>query len=382
MGFTAAKLRHMMEGMNNSVDQFLDLMEIKCQEAEDGEANVQPLLGKLAFDVVAETACGLYLNVMHKPDDEYFRSARSLVLNVVESAYQKIGQFFTAIKAFSKFLSVLELHFGHEPLTTLARIAQPIAELRAKDPSLARPDLIQSLLEAKVPEELLKKREFRVRANENGEFLMPLEDVATNAASALTAGFETVSANASHFVFCLAKYPEVQEKVRQEVNAAYEKHGGFTYDAINDLLYTTQTLFETLRIYSPVVTFTSRMASCDYRYKDMIIPKGTSIMSCTQQIHMDPRFWEKPEVFDPDRFSPEQKASRDPLAFQPYGIGPRHCVGMKLAQLEMTLIIAKLVHRFRVHLSSRHKNGELERKTQSIIASPRKGVWVSIEKIR
>lgn len=382
MAFTSAKLRPMVGNMNEAVDHFLDLFEARCREASDGQANACPLLGTLAFDLVAETACGIYLDVQNKPNDEYFCSAKTYVLNVIESTYQRAGQFFSGVKSLVAVTCILERYFGYEPLAGLAKKAEPIVAIREKNPSLARPDLLQSLLEAKVPEELLTRREFRERTNDKGDFLMPLKDVACNAAAILTAGFETVSANTSQCVFCLAKYPEVQEKVRKEVNAAYEKYGEFSYDAISDLPYTTQVIFETLRRYSPVIAFTSRQAACDYRYKDMILPKGLNIMACTQQIHMDPRYWDRPEEFDPDRFSPEQKESRDPLAFQPYGIGPRNCVGLKLAQLEMKLIVAKLVHRFRLHLGSRHENGELELKTQSIVASPKKGVWVSVEKIR
>lgn len=379
--FTASKMRKMVGGMANTVDCFLDLLQARCHEAVDGEANVHPLLSSLAFDVVAETACGLYLDVQHKPDHHYFNSARSYMLNLVENAYQRTGQFFSGVKSILSVTCMLELKFGCEPLTALARKAEPIAELREREQSLARPDVIQSLLDAKVPQELLRLQEFRERTNEKGDFLMPLRDVATNTATVLIAGFETVSAGGSFCVFCQAKYPEIQEKVRQEVNAAYEKHGGFTYDTIKDLTYTKQTIDETLRLYPPVFAFTSRKAPCDYHYKDMIIPKGVSIMACTEQIHRDPRFWDQPEEFDPDRFSPEQKAARHPLAFQPFGAGARNCVGMRLAQLEMTLIIAKLVHRFRLHLGSRHANGELERKTESIIASPKNGVWVRVEKI-
>lgn len=379
--FTGSKMRLMMPAMNEAVDRFIDLLEERCLKAPDGAANIHALIGSLAFDVVAETACGLYLDVQHKVNDEYFESARSYVLNTVESAYQRIGQFFSRVRSILALTCMLERHFGSEPLTALARKSEPVVVLREKDQSLARADVIQSLLNTKVPEELLRWRHFRERTDDKGNFLMPLKDVATNAATLLTAGFETVSASGSICAFCIARHPEVQEKIRREVNAVYEKYEGFTYDAIRDLTYTRQTIDECLRLYPSVIAFTSRKASCDYPYKDMVLPKGISIMACTEQIHKDPRFWDRPEEFDPDRFSPEQKASRHPLAFQPFGAGARNCVGMRLAQVELILIVAKLVHKFRLYLGSKHANGELQRKTESIIASPKDGVWIRVEHI-
>ncbi|XP_037522614.1 cytochrome P450 3A11 [Rhipicephalus sanguineus] len=209
MAFTSAKLRPMMGNMSKAVDHFLDLLEARCRQAPDGEANAHPLLGCLAFELVAETACGLFLDVQHKPNDKYFDSAKSYTLNVVDSAYQRAGQFFSGLKG---IVCLLERHFGHEPLVALAHRAVPIVAFREKDSSLARPDLLQTLLEAKVPEELLTKCEFRERPNAKGDFLMPVRHVASNAATILTAGFETVSANSSHCAFCLAKYPRSKKK--------------------------------------------------------------------------------------------------------------------------------------------------------------------------
>ncbi|KAL1481609.1 hypothetical protein MTO96_034346 [Rhipicephalus appendiculatus] len=304
--FTGSKMRLMMDAMNKAVDRFLDLLEARCLKASDGEANIYPLIGSLAFDVVAETACGLYLDVQHKPNDQYFDSARSYMLNIVESAYQRIGQFFSEVKSILALTCMLELQFGCEPLTALSRKSEPIVALREKDQSLARPDVIQSLLDAKVPQELLRWREFRERTDDKGNFLMPLQAVATNAATVLTAGDLQLLVDSNLVSFLMHKVrdcfqpadppaPSVspstlrcRKRVRQEVNAVYEKYGGFTYDAIKDLTYTRQTVDESLRLYPPVVAFASRKASCDYLYKDMVLPKGLSIMACTEQIHKDP----------------------------------------------------------------------------------------------
>ncbi|XP_077526682.1 cytochrome P450 6B5-like [Haemaphysalis longicornis] len=378
---TVSRLRSMVTEMSEAVDRFLDILETRCRAAADGEADVFPMLAALTFDIISETACGLTLDVQYKPNDDYFASARSMMMNVIESVYQRAGQFFSGIKGLLPVTLFLETKFSQEPLFALVQKAELIVTERAKDPSLARPDVIQSLLDATVPPELLSDRNLRARRDDKGNLSMHLGDVAANVAAVLVAGFETGSAASASCIYFLAKYPEVQERVRREVNAAYEKHGKFSYDALSELPYTTQTIFETLRLCQPVVGITARRASCEFRYKDFTLPKGLNIMACTQDIHMDPRIWKRPEEFDPNRFSPEQVSSRDPLAFQPFGIGPRNCVGRRLAQVEVTLIVAKLLHRFRLHLGSRNKNGTLQRKAESIVVSPKNGVYVRIENI-
>ncbi|XP_075558252.1 cytochrome P450 6a8-like isoform X3 [Dermacentor variabilis] len=253
--------------------------------------------------------------------------------------------------------------------------------------ALTRPDLLQCMLEMEFDSTHTYVSGFQwteeERELQNGKekVVLPIKDVAANAANMLQAGFETVGVTLSHCLFCIAKFQAVQDKIRAETEAALAKHGEFSYDAISDLQYTAQTILETLRIYTPVISFTTRRASSDYRYENVLLREGVSVMACSHQVHRDPNLWERPGEFDPDRFSPEQRASRDPLAFQAFGVGPRNCVGMKLAQLEMALVVAKLVHRFRLHLGSKHVNGELKRHTYSIIACPADGVWIRLEKL-
>ncbi|XP_075559844.1 putative cytochrome P450 6a14 [Dermacentor variabilis] len=184
---------------------------------------------------------------------------------------------------------------------------------------------------------------------------MPIKDIAVNAATMLQAGY-TVGATLSNCLFCVAKFQAVQDIIRAETEATLAKHGEFSYDAISDQQYTAQTIPETLRIYAAVIAFTTRRSSSDYRYENVLLRKRVSALACSHQVHHDPCLWERPDEFHPESFSPEQRASRDPLAFQAFGMGPRNCVGMKLAPLEMTLVVAKLVHRFRLHLGSKHVN--------------------------
>ncbi|KAH7964220.1 hypothetical protein HPB51_027540 [Rhipicephalus microplus] len=114
----------------------------------------------------------------------------------------------------------------------------------------------------------------------------------------------------------------------------------------------------------------------------MKIPAGTSIVIPNHHLSHDPNFWEQPEVFDPERFSPQNKGLVDPVVYQPFGQGPRNCVGMRFAQLEMKLTMAKLLAKYKLLLDERHiKEKNLELESTFIFAMPKDGIWLKIEKV-
>uniref|UniRef100_A0A8W8NWF2 Thromboxane-A synthase n=1 Tax=Magallana gigas TaxID=29159 RepID=A0A8W8NWF2_MAGGI len=81
--------------------------------------------------------------------------------------------------------------------------------------------------------------------------------------------------------------------------------------------------------------------------KGYTVPEGTDISFPMYSIHRDPRFWENPTRFDPERFTPENKAKRHPYAYLPFGNGTRSCIGMRLAQVEVRLAIVSILQHYR-----------------------------------
>ncbi|KAL1462040.1 hypothetical protein MTO96_043252 [Rhipicephalus appendiculatus] len=126
--------------------------------------------------------------------------------------------------------------------------------------------------------------------------------------------------------------------------------------------------------------FTSRCADKDYRYGKYLIKKGTSVMVPTYQLHYDPKFWENPEKFIPERFSPENKDCINPTVYQPFGLGPRICLGQRLAQVELASATTHVLRHYRITLGAAQKD-DLELDTYSYLAVPKEVIRIRLHRL-
>src|SRR5207248_1880229 len=121
-----------------------------------------------------------------------------------------------------------------------------------------------------------------------------------------------------------------------------------------------------------------RQANEDYPYGNMTIPKGTMVMICTNLLHHDPELWDEPETFRPERFSPENKASIRPGAYQAFGDGPRNCIGMRFALLEAKLALAKILLKYKLVPGSRTEIGDIDVDYKFLTMTPKNGVFAKV----
>lgn len=149
----------------------------------------------------------------------------------------------------------------------------------------------------------------------------------------------------------LAIEEHIQKKVRESVQKVLKKHENkLTYESVSEMDYLEQCVNEALRKYPPAAN-TQRVAKEDYSVANtrIVLEKGTSVMIPIYAIHHDPEIYPKPEIYDPDRFSPENVKQRHQYAFLPFGElgfeskiifvtktgfiisgeGPRICIGMR-----------------------------------------------------
>ena len=156
------------------------------------------------------------------------------------------------------------------------------------------------------------------------------------------------------------------------------RDGELDYNTLVELPYMDAVIHESLRLYPPISHFVTRVAARDYEYKGRIIPKGTKILVPVSQLHRDPQKWPEPEQFRPERFSKENRANINWTYWQPFGAGPRNCVGIRFALLEIKLALAKLLIKFKLEASPNTEIGTKSHAYRANIIQPKNGVFVRV----
>lgn len=115
----------------------------------------------------------------------------------------------------------------------------------------------------------------------------------------------------------------------------------------------------------------------DIVIKGTLIPKGFSIWIPIYAIHHDPEIWEDPEEFRPERFSKENRAYIRPVSWLPFGDGPRSCIGMRLALMEIKFALVRMLQEFKFETCPETEIPPVLN-TRSAFLSPPNGVKLQI----
>ncbi len=164
-------------------------------------------------------------------------------------------------------------------------------------------------------------------------------------------GHDTTTSGMSWTLYCLAKHPEHQDKVREEVKNVLMGREFLEY---NDLKYTTCASREAMRLYPPVTDLT-RITTEDTEIDGHVIPEGTVVYIDIKQIHTHPDTWENPNEYDPLRFHPSNAEGRDPYAYIPFSASYRNCIGQTFALNEERMVISSIINRSPVALDETHE---------------------------
>jgi cytochrome P450 len=212
-----------------------------------------------------------------------------------------------------------------------------------------------------------------IQAQDEDGSHMTTQQLRDEALTLFLAGHETTASTLSWTWLLLAQNPRVEEKLYTELDSVL---GGRTptLDDLARLPYTSHIVTESMRLYPPAWAM-ARLAVEDHMLGGYPVPKGTGIAAVPWVVHRDPRWYENPEQFLPERWEGELFKKLPRFAYFPFGFGPRQCIGNSFALMEANLVLATLAQRYRFTVLPNQTLKPLA----SITLRPRHGLQVRID---
>ncbi|XP_076040658.1 cytochrome P450 6k1-like [Oratosquilla oratoria] len=326
------------------------LIEAKCKKLVEwclkegttrDKVEMHSLFNRFTLDTITTSAFGIETNCIDNEKDEFAIAAEK----ITSTHGVLVALKFAILLISPRLFYFLRLRFTDPALDIFTRSAK--ATLKMRKNSERRGDFIDLMLEAKQEHDL-----------DTAKSKYPVTDdtIISQAVLFLFAGFQTTSTALSFTADLLARHHEKQERLREELRSLIETYGELNYKAIGEAKYLEACIHESLRLYPPAA-ITERVATKEYTIPgtDVKIEKGTVIILNIWALNRDPRIWEDPDDFKPERFLPENKTPEQSFAFQSFGQGPRNCIGMRFALLETKMAFAHLVLNMELRLAPGHE---------------------------
>ncbi|XP_055692002.1 probable cytochrome P450 6g2 [Lutzomyia longipalpis] len=295
--------------------------------------DVKDLFGHLTLDMIAICAFGIETNSLSR-DSEFYAQVKKITDFTLERSINFNGAYF-----FPELSPILKFNIIPKSTSNFLRNSiKEVMEVRERTNTM-RQDLIDVLIRMK---------------NTNKDVFFG-DVLVAQAAIFVSAGYETTSSATSFALYELAKHPQIQEKVREEILKELE-NGGISYERINKLEYLNMVIQETLRLY-PTVPFLDRVFMPTGQQGEFYtlephhkfsIPRGMPVYIPVVGIHRDPKFYPDPLTFNPERFRVNERGDRNQYVFLSFGQGPRGCIGARFGMLQVKLALISVLKSFRV----------------------------------
>ncbi|XP_055343483.1 cytochrome P450 3A24-like [Paramacrobiotus metropolitanus] len=406
--FTAAKLRQMSGLLNECCSQTLDKMAHLADTQEEFDA--KELFGRLTLDVVASSFFGARIDCQRDPDNLFLRHAKNLFNYIsLRNPFLFIAFLFPNLIPLWKRLGLRFLQ--KEPVEFFINSTTKIIRMRVRNQQ-TRKDFVQLMLQhldqkerwalqskasaaeqpgpvpvdaeqlasvsADVLSDVLKMDGLAERAaGSSSRRSLTLDEIVAQSVIIFVSGYETTAIALSCMAYVLALHPAVQERLHAEIRRVLPAGGEASMEQLAQMGYLDACVNETLRLF-PSVTRTERQCSEDWYYGGVKYDQGTVFAVPIYAINRDPDYFPDPEIFDPDRFSKDNKQRIQRCTFLSFGQGPRHCLGMRFAYFEIKYVMVRVLQQFRFVRSQRTKVPMQIRDFGFL--TPKAGTWIKLER--
>ena len=299
----------------------------------DQSVNMLDWFSRMTLEVILSTAFGVDTSIQLGENKELLEKAKALFQ--IPTIVRMIARLPLGSSIFRLILS----RRGN-PAEYLKEVAEDIIKSRRQQGLTGRKDLLHLMMTANE------------ETTVEGVSKLSDEEIIAQSIVFLLAGYETSSNTLSFTLYHLAVNPDVQDKLRKEIIEAMETNAKKPlYDVAQSIEYLDCVIMEAQRLY-PATVQVNRECSEDYDLNGIHIPAGTEILIPIYALHHDPDAWQDPEKFDPERFRGPAKEARHAFQFLPFGAGPRNCIGMRFALMEIKIALVRILTKYKFVQSS------------------------------
>ncbi|XP_075422084.1 cytochrome P450 3A24-like [Ascaphus truei] len=331
--FTSGKLKQMFPLMKHYGDLLMQNVTKKVNNKET--IVMKDIFSAYSMDAVLGTSFSVNVDSINNPNDPFVINGRKLFdFNILSPLIILTVLFPCIIPALEKmnfcFFSKSVIQFFTDAIKRFRNTRQKGIQERV--------DFLQLMIDSQTNENDSEEEK-------HGYKELTDTEITAQALIFILAGFETTSTTLMFLAYNLATHPDVQRKLQDEINTLLPNKAPPTYDALTQMEYLDMAINETLRLF-PAAGRIERVCKRTTEINGLTIPGGVVTMIPAFVLHRNPEFWPEPEEFQPERFSKENREAQEPYTFLPFGAGPRNCIGMRFALLNMKVAITVLVQNF------------------------------------
>ncbi|EDV36352.1 uncharacterized protein Dana_GF12005 [Drosophila ananassae] len=375
--FTGSKIRVMYALIHDCSKEGVLYIKEQLKKQATIDLEMKDYFMRFANDVIATVAFGLNVNSFRRKDSEFFQIGQSLSNRTGWEVVKAI--LFSLMPRLMKLLRVEVMDSKNiEYFTSLVKVAMKYR----KEHNVVRPDMIHLLMEAKQQrhdqlQDLSKDSRYYVEFTD--------EDLLAQCLLFFFAGFEIISTSLTFLTYELCQNPAVQQRLYEEILTERQDlmDEPLTYDRLMKMEYMDMVVLEGLRKWPPAIA-TDRECSEDIDLfserseKLFSARKGDKLQIPIFSIHHDPENFSDPESFDPERFNEERRSEIKPCTFLPFGLGPRNCIGNRMALMEIKSIVYKLLLNFEL-LAAEKTSSDLLEDIKGHGLKPKDGFWLKLK---
>ncbi|KAK9501328.1 hypothetical protein O3M35_012064 [Rhynocoris fuscipes] len=373
--FSSGRLKAMVGLFENCAKQMVQYLNNVTAEQGTTIIDIRALLINYTLNSIASTSFGITIDSYSDKESEFTKNA--LAFQDI-SIFKRIIILITIMYELPEWItSRLPISFfNDDSIKFFSKTLIETRNYRLKN-NVRRNDLLQLLLDAQAaPVEIIGETDVEI-TNEKRETI----DEATALAQSLfffVAGFETSSTALSMACYELAKNKDIQDKARKDI-LNHWSHGDLTYEAINSMSYLDMVMSESLRLYPPLARL-ERQVTKSVDLNGLKLDCGTKVVIPISGLHHDPQYYPDPLCFKPERFSYEEKLTRHPYVYLPFGAGPRNCIGLRFANISSKICLAYLLRNFELDICERTPIPfEFHRK--AVLLKAKDDIFIKITKI-